>query len=217
MPLLKKWTQQDAIFGIWQITEPFEWFRSHLNSDIPYDAELQQFKSPKRKLEYVATRILLRELCGKEIAIGHHDSGKPYVADGGTFITISHTQNYIAAGICPSSDIGIDIEYRSDRITKIQNRFLSNKEKDWCLAASSLSTAITRMLICWTAKESLYKILNKKGIDFSNDIAVIPFAPTKGKSFMASESTSQAIKKHLLFYESNDKFVCTWTISDITK
>ena len=56
MPLLKKWIQQDAVFGIWQVTEPFEWFRSRLISPYPDDEQRQSFKSETRKLEYISTR-----------------------------------------------------------------------------------------------------------------------------------------------------------------
>lgn len=211
MPLLKKWIQQDAVFGIWQVTEPFEWFRSRLISPYPYDEELQSFKSETRKLEYVATRVLLHELYGKETSIGHHDSGKPFLPDTNTHLTISHTQGYIAIGICPSAEIGIDIEYRSDRVRRIQDRFLSKEETDWC-SSPITEDAIEKLLLCWTAKETVYKVMNKEGVDFSRDITVHPFTPYKDEWFTVSEGGTLTPKEHLLYYEINERFACTWTV-----
>lgn len=211
MPLLKKWIQQDAVFGIWQVTEPFEWFRSRLISPYPYDEELLSFKSETRKLEYVATRVLLHELYGKETSIGHHDSGKPFLPDANTHITISHTQGYIAIGICPSAEIGIDIEYRSDRVRRIQNRFLSKEEIDWC-SSPTTEESVEKLLLCWTAKETVYKVMNKEGVDFSRDITVHKFTPHQDEWFTASESGALTPKEHLLHYEINERFACTWTV-----
>lgn len=211
MPLLKKWIQQDAVFGIWHVTEPFEWFRSRLISPYPYDEELLSFKSETRKLEYVATRVLLHELYGKETSIGHHDSGKPFIPDTNTYITISHTQGYIAIGICPSAEIGIDIEYRSDRVRRIQNRFLSKEEIDWCSSHNPTET-IEKLLLCWTAKETVYKVMNKEGVDFSNDITIHRFTPRQDEWFTVSESGALTQKEHLLYYEINERFACTWTV-----
>lgn len=213
MPLLKKWIQQDAIFGIWHVTEPFEWFRSHLTSCQSYNEELQNFRSATRRLEYVATRILLRELYGKEAVIGHRNSGKPFLLDTNIHITISHTQGYIALGICPSSDIGIDIEYRSDRILRIQDRFLSDYEKSWCLSSSRQDT-VTKLLLCWTAKETLYKILDRSGINISHDITISPATLNKDNIFFAFDNGIQPHKRHRLFYDTNDEYTCSWTIAE---
>ena len=211
MPLLKKWIQQDAIFGIWHVTEPFEWFRSRLTSPYPYNEELQKFKSDSRKLEYVATRVLLCELYGCETSIGHHDSGKPFLPEANTFITISHTQGYIAIGICPSAEIGIDIEYRSDRVQRIKNRFLSKEEIGWC-SLPTPSNTIEKLLLCWTAKETVYKVMNKEGVDFGSDITVHPFTPHQDEWFTATEGGAFSSKTHLLYYEINEHFACTWTV-----
>lgn len=90
-----------------------------LVASLPYDEELSQLKSEARQLEYLAVRVLLRAVCGEEKHISHYSSGKPFLTDGSFHITISHTRGYVAVGLHATYEVGVDIEYISNRVRKV--------------------------------------------------------------------------------------------------
>ena len=111
MPIWKQWSSEGALWGIWKITESPEELRAMLVSDLPYQTEMEALKSPSRKLEYLAVRVLLKVLvAGEELAIAHLPSGQPYLPGDFRRISISHTRGYAAVGIHSSALPGIDIE-----------------------------------------------------------------------------------------------------------
>ena len=118
MPLLKKWIENGALFAIWRVEETAEELRKMLVASLPYDEELSQLKSEARQLEYLAVRVLLRAVCGEEKHISHYSSGKPFLTDGSFYITISHTRGYVAVGLHATYEVGVDIEYISNRVRK---------------------------------------------------------------------------------------------------
>ena len=54
--------------------------------------------------------------------------------------------------------------------------------------------------------------MNKEGVDFSRDITVHQFTPHQDERFTVSESGALTQKEHLLYYEINERFACTWTV-----
>ena len=70
----------------------------------------------------------------------------------------------------PSSEIdfGIDVQYKTNKILNIQNKFLSYNEKKNLGYTNSLESLIK----LWSAKESIYKALGIKGVSFSNDLEI---------------------------------------------
>ena len=99
MPLYKRWTEGKAEWGIWKVTETDDELLSCLSESFPYAEELEQFKSPVRRTEYLSVRVLLKVLLGKEYRICYYPSGKPYLSDIGLHITISHTCGYVSVGL----------------------------------------------------------------------------------------------------------------------
>ena len=81
MPLLKTWTEENGRWGIWQVTETLEELYACLTGDVVRQ-ELERLKAPSRKMEYLAVRVLLKTMLGKEVRIGHEPSGKPFLTEG---------------------------------------------------------------------------------------------------------------------------------------
>ena len=78
MPLLKTWTEENGRWGIWQVTETMEELYACLSDDVVRQ-EFERLKAPSRKLEYLAVRVLLKTMLGKEVRSGHEPSGKPFL------------------------------------------------------------------------------------------------------------------------------------------
>ena len=89
---------------------------------------LNRYKSEGRKSEWLSVRVLLKELTGSEPDILYHDNGAPYLPESSLHISISHTKGFAAVLLSPNKPVGIDIEYRSERIHRIKSRFLSETE-----------------------------------------------------------------------------------------
>ena len=209
MPLLKTWEYGTARFAIWHVTETVEALRQHLSHTVfPYDEEMEQLKSPMRKLEYVATRVLLAHLCGKEEYIMHQPSGKPYCPKGNFHLTISHTKRYVAVGICPDAEIGIDIEYQSSRVMNVISKFLSLKEI--CQMPQDTEQKNLYALLSWSAKETVFKVLNKDGIDFAEHLQIAPFDLTDSPVLNVTETRTKRQQQYVVHGSWNEAFVCTW-------
>ena len=87
--------------------------------------EFERLKAPSRKLEYLAVRVLLKTMLGKEVRIGHEPSGKPFLTGGEYHVSISHTKGYVAVGLHESAQPGIDIEVYGERVRKVESRFIT--------------------------------------------------------------------------------------------
>lgn len=118
----------DLLLGLWR-----------LPADTPRGAKRQQ--------ERAAAHSLLAAMLGRPVAILHDVDGAPRVE--GHQISISHTRGFLAILLSRSRRVGVDIEYRSDRIRRIASRFLRPDE-----SASSTDDLLT----CWCVKEAVYKL-----------------------------------------------------------
>ena len=88
----------------------------------------------------------------------------------GKKLSISHSQN--VAGISYGSNpLGFDLECYQKKILNIAPRFLHLKE-DFVWQGSNVIEKIT---LVWTAKEALYKVIQKEGINFSEQLLIAPF------------------------------------------
>ncbi len=109
----------------------------------------------EQKSERLAVRALLHFLLQKEVEIIHNEDGKPFIE--GFHISISHTQGWATVMLSKKYNVGIDIEYQSDRVLRIAKRFLREDEA---------YTQISDILYAWCAKESLYKLRSTLHLGF---------------------------------------------------
>ena len=211
MSLLKQWNWQGGGFGIWQLTESQEELRSQLSQNFNYEEELAKLKSLSRKMEYLGVRVLLKALSGKEMCIGHYASGKPYILSGEYQITISHTKGYIAVGIHPKWNIAMDIEYYGDRVKKVVSRFVRQDEMPGREHLSE-RMLIYQYLLHWSAKETLFKLLDTNEVDFLKHLYICPFTASEEGVFEAEEYRTEMNNHYQIHYMLRDDFVCTWTV-----
>ena len=148
---------------LWKII-PGELDETQLSMD---DKSLLKTRKGKKSKEYfLAVRKLIKNE-DPEIIIKYDLNGKPYlnIQKG---ISISHSNKLVAICISNEIDFGIDVQYKTNKILNIQNKFLSYNEKKNLGYTNSLESLIK----LWSAKESIYKALGKKGISFSNDLEI---------------------------------------------
>jgi phosphopantetheinyl transferase len=103
----------------------------------------------------------------------HYDEfGKPYFIDG-KHISITHS-HYFSAIIISNQTVGIDIEMQREKIIRIANKFVNEKELNR-LKCFETKDYIKKLTIKWGAKEAIFKIRNERAISFKNHIKVNSF------------------------------------------
>ena len=164
MPFLKDFIINNSTkILLWKIM-PGELDETQLSMD---DKSLLKTRKGKNSKEYfLAVRKLLQNE-DPELTINYDSQGKPYL-NTQKGISISHSNKLVAICISNEIDFGIDVQYETNKILNIQNKFLSYNEKKNLGDTPSLESLIK----LWSAKESIYKALGKKGISFSNDLEI---------------------------------------------
>ena len=150
---------QNTIIGVWEITESLK----ELQSLLPYE-NVKNLTSEKRKLEWFATRALLKNL-NKSVRISYNNFGVPLLSNG-KYISITHSKGLVAV-IVSNKKVGIDIEKISDKAIRLSPKFIS---KD-----NLKNLTDKKATLMWSIKEAVYKWYQKGEIDFIKDIKIDSF------------------------------------------
>lgn len=152
---------------IWEITEDLEDLRSEVILDKDSEKLLADRKSEIHKKQFLAIRIILKGISVYDQNLKYDELGRPFLIDDKN-LSITHSGNY-AALIISDHKVGIDIEVVGDKILKITDKFLETE-----LIYPQVLNKKTA-LIYWNIKESIFKSVENRGIDFRKNIIVIPF------------------------------------------
>ena len=164
MPFLKDFIINNSTkIILWKII-PGELDDKHLNKE---EIGLLKIRKAKNSREYfLAARKLLKNE-DSELTIDYDSKGKPYLNKQKS-ISISHSNEIVAIGISKEIDFGMDIQHKTNKVFKIQNKFLSETESKFLGKKEDLESLIK----VWSAKESIYKALGKEGVSFANDLEI---------------------------------------------
>ncbi|MBN2663947.1 MAG: 4'-phosphopantetheinyl transferase superfamily protein [Bacteroidales bacterium] len=171
MPVIKKIYYNDAKIGLWKLSEEVDELENLILNDLSAQekSKYNSFKSNQRKKEWLATRILLKEIKKSQFhtIILYNEACKPYTNHEN--ISISHTRNYVAVIISQKHKVSIDIEKISNKPIKIIDKFLSENEKqNFDYKNSEIATLL------WSVKETVYKFYGKKNLPFIDQINILP-------------------------------------------
>ena len=140
------------------------------NFDL-YKQEYDIIRTEKRRKEFLAARILLNKVAGKQVFVKYDEKNKPLLDDNAYHISITHSKNHVAVILHPEYSVGIDLEIRTNRVKNIYTRFLNATEQN--LFYNDNDTA--KLEIAWSAKETLYKIIGKDVQDFAAELEIFSF------------------------------------------
>ena len=93
------------------------------------------------------------------------ENGVPY-CDEFQFVSISHSIN-IAIVAISNQPIGIDIQYKNNRVNQLQQKFVNNND-----IFLTHETQNINLNLIWCYKESVYKALNGIKCSIKNDITI---------------------------------------------
>lgn len=128
-------------------------------------ARLHTFASEKRKMEYMATRIL-KETIFPGSLIDYNSEGAPFI-EHVAHISVSHCKGASAIAVCPDHMIGLDIEPISSKAQRLQSKFINSEESGFLDTTDALT-----MTRAWSCKESLLKLARRKGLIFKKDLLI---------------------------------------------
>ncbi len=192
MPLyLQETLAHQSTLGIWKITEPLAFFSEHVKLSTEERQYLDKFTNTNRKCEFYAVRALLQALSKEDLQIHYHKTGKPGLQSD-LNISISHTKGFACILLSTDKEVGIDMEYLSDRVLRIKNKFLDSEEQSWCHSTD-------QHILAWSAKESIFKLYGK-GLDFK-DIHLRKFNADCNDSTIEASLKCADLKNYTLYYK----------------
>ncbi|MCR5454837.1 MAG: siderophore biosynthesis protein, partial [Bacteroidales bacterium] len=89
----------------------------------------QSFKNDRRRREWLATRLLIKEMLGRYPGISYDGLGAPILSGCSDInISVSHTDVLVAVSLSDKCSVGIDIERITNRVLRIKHKFLNRDE-----------------------------------------------------------------------------------------
>ncbi len=175
------------------------------------DYAIEHFGSEKRRCEWLAARILVKRLAGSCARVTYLPDGRPVLADGSRYISISHTDGYVTVALHREHFVGVDVELIRTKIQNLYRRFLGSDEID----NLDKNCETVAMLLHWSAKESLYKIVGNRGGSYAENFAVSPFTVgASGCFYISYIDKGNLIKKLPVNYFVASDYVFTLCVDD---
>ncbi|MDR1344646.1 MAG: 4'-phosphopantetheinyl transferase superfamily protein [Tannerellaceae bacterium] len=192
------------LWGIWKIDESADELLAMLTR---CDCRLvpDSIRTEKRRQEWLAVRVLLKELTGEDTIVAYHPDGAPYLPEKKSYVSISHTNGYAAVILSEQCPVGIDIEYLSNRVHRVRKRFMSPEEDNMI----DREHEAEHLLVCWCAKETLFKLIRHSGTDLREHLRISPFKFGESGYFTAVETRTSRRASYSLYYIVNKYFAMT--------
>ncbi len=180
----------DLKLGLWHITENV--------AELPCPAflDLSGIHSEMRKKEQLVSYQLLHAMTGRvDMEIKHDAAGRPLIED--YQISLSHTRGWAAMILSKHHRVGVDVEYMSDRVNKVVNRFIRpDEERD----------GLEKRLVSWCAKEALYKLRSTEDLQYF-DMRLHHFSLSDDYVVADDMRLGDTVSIH---FECTPNYVLTW-------
>ena len=206
---LKKELDNEAIIGVWQITETEQELIELSSTPTDEMEEISFIRSESLRKQRLAVRALLNTLFDEKVYLSHHDNGKPYLENNPTNISITHTEKYVAVILHDEEDCGIDIESMDRDFSAVEKKALSEDEID----DLEQDKRNEQLAIYWCAKEAIFKLLSVYNLNFAEQIEVERFR-VRGEgqleaTFIDKDDDEEEFE---LEYMTFDRHVLVWVV-----
>lgn len=212
MPILRKQEiSPNQTVGIWNITESVTDFVNTLILSEKEKRFLESISSEERKLQWLASRALLKQIrADADLIIAYDEFNKPYIEnDSSLKISISHSHHIVAIILDKKNESGIDIELIKDKIIKIAPKFLSSEE-----LKTISKNDFEKATVYWCAKESIYKFYGKKELHFNKNIFVDDFNYEEKGLIKGEIKTDTFNANFTLGYEKIEEFMLAYILNN---
>lgn len=195
---------EDYTLGLWKMTDIPSSLIRRFSELRTCAVEMYDRKSEVKRLEYISVRALLLDMKGYLPEISHDENGKPLISDG-EHISISHTRGYAAVIVSDKYNVAVDIEFISDRVCRVSNRFLRDDES---------ADSVLMKIVSWCAKETLYKLHSSDRLGF-HDMRIGHIKKDNGVIANSGQFYIENLKRQtrvLMSYVVTDMFVITFAV-----
>jgi len=180
MGLLKADRGEQTTVAVWKTEEDASFFMNAFSAEVLSQFNLAQISNVSKQLEFLSSRYLLQTIIGADSMqlFRKAESGMPYLENSNNFISISHTIEHSAVIVSNTGLCGIDIEAVHPRVQKIAHKFMNDTERELLKADDD----IERIMLLWSAKETVYKLYGNKKVDFKEEILLNDLSFTSPQS-----------------------------------
>ena len=208
---LKKELDNEAVIGVWQITETEEELKELSSTPSDEMEEISFIRSESLRKQRLAVRALLNTMFDDKVYLSHHDNGKPYLENNPVNISITHTEKYVAVILHEEENVGIDIESLDRDFSAVEKKALSEDEID----DLEDDKRNEQLAIYWCAKEAVFKLLSRYNVDFAEQIEIERFRP-RGEGELEATFTSKKDDEEEfdLEYITFDRHVLVWVVGE---
>ena len=208
---LKKELDNEAVIGVWQITETEEELKELSSTPSDEMEEISFIRSESLRKQRLAVRALLNTLFDDKVYLSHHDNGKPYLENNPVNISITHTEKYVAVILHEEENVGIDIESLDRDFSAVEKKALSEDEID----DLEDEKRNEQLAIYWCAKEAVFKLLSRYNVDFAEQIEIERFRP-RGEGELEATFTGKKDDEEEfdLEYITFDRHVLVWVVGE---
>lgn len=211
MPLYKKINFSPTIqILVWKITESYEQLFDEVQLNEKNLLRLKEMKSELHQRAFLSVRKLLQQAGYSDFDLHYDESGKPHFKDG-KYVSISHSHEFSTI-IISDQKVGIDIEMQRDKIIRIADKFVNNKDS-LRLEDANTHEYIKKLTVKWGAKEAIFKIRNEPGISFKDHIWVNSFEieDQKTTAILEMEKVKQ---KFSIYFEEYEGFTLVYAFEN---
>jgi phosphopantetheine--protein transferase-like protein len=207
---LKKELENEAVIGVWQITETEEELVELSSTPSDEMEEISFIRSESLRKQRLAVRALLNTLFDEKVYLSHHDNGKPYLENNPVNISITHTEKYVAVILHEEENVGIDLESLDRDFSAVEKKALSEDEID----DLDDDNRNEQLAIYWCAKEAVFKLLSRYNVDFAEQIEIERFR-LRGEGELEATFTSKDDEEEFdLEYMTFDRHVLVWVVGE---
>jgi 4'-phosphopantetheinyl transferase len=190
MPVSYIHQDENVYINVWDITEDESFFVEKIDLLIhDLNTDYKQISQGHSRLQYLASRYLLAKMFNhsNKLEIYKSEFGKLYIKDQDINFSISHSEKQVVVAIS-KYPVGIDIEEKQRDISRIRHKFINTIEDSWVQNAEDI-------LSVWCCKEVVFKIYEKKEVDFLKHITINPLKSNTFEAFFNKKSIEK--KYHL--------------------
>lgn len=168
---------------------------------------IKGISSPRRRAERLSWRRALRKGIGEgpdegvsevpsgAVVIEYDQQGAPVIKNSQyKHISVSHCRDCVAV-LLSARECGVDIECRDRRFSAIAERYLT--EEEHLVASKANFDRQTFLALAWSAKEALYKMLRREGVDLCRDLRIVAISP-KQQSIVAEAYGERVELRYIL-------------------
>lgn len=202
---------QHTKFAIWRIEEDEQTLAEQLQLDEIEEQKLMSLSNGKRRLHWLATRVLLRTLINTTAYIDcpSDKNGKPYLANFPEKISLTHSFDYAGAIVSSTGEVGIDMELIKSKVERIAHKFLKEQELSFI---SNDKNRIEQLYACWSAKEAVYKLQGNIGVSFLHNMTIAPFEYEEEgilRLYLTSEKHNRSFD---VYYEKFNDYLLAYVV-----